>query len=264
MFVKLANIVEGVVDGFEIDPAPLELPDRRLADLHASEAPKARRVEARFQREVKVEMRGKAAKRKIIGVLKRSMPVAGLPMKITTFVLKCWARYMAQTYLRNDIEPEAWRAAVRVMQQIIKATGVHEWRTEPQVIAPSTGVDFDQLQVTVEQARCYLDPQRVLLQRARSWFLRLCAEALAGTPACFAYESRTDFALEDESAGSQIQIRLNGLPARIPAEVTPVAWFEIYCGEDKAKRLKLSVVLEDIGRRLFAGRTSRGMLEVEP
>lgn len=48
MFVKLANIVEGVVDGFEIDPAPLELPDRRLADLHASEAPKLRRVEARF------------------------------------------------------------------------------------------------------------------------------------------------------------------------------------------------------------------------
>ncbi len=75
---------------------------------------------------------------------------------------------------------------------------------------------------------------------------------------------RTDFALEDESAGSQIQIRLNGLPAKIPAEVTPVAWFEIYCGEDKAKRLKLSVVLEDIGRLLFAGRTSRGMLEVEP
>ena len=95
--------------------------------------------------------------------------------------------------------------------------------------------DFGHLQVTVEQARCYLDPQRVLLQRARTWFLRLCAAASAGTPACFAYDSRTDFALEDESAGSQIQIRLDGLPARIPAEVTPVAWFEIYCGEDKAK-----------------------------
>jgi hypothetical protein len=144
---------------------------------------------------------------------------------------------------------------VRVLRQIIKATGVHEWRTEPQVIAPSTGVDFDQLQVTVEQARCFLDPQCVLLQRVRTWFLRLCAEALAGTPACFAYDSRTDFALEDESAGSQIQIRLNGLPAKIPAEVTPVAWFEIYCGEDKAKRLKLSVVLEDIRRLLFAGRS---------
>ncbi len=70
-----------------------------------------------------------AAKRKMVGVLKRSMHVAGLPMEITTFVLKCWARYMAQTYLRNDIEPEAWRAAVRVLRQIIKATGVHEWRT---------------------------------------------------------------------------------------------------------------------------------------
>ncbi len=55
MFVKLANIVEGVVDGFEIDPAPLELPDQRLTDLHASEAAQLRRVEARFQREVKVE-----------------------------------------------------------------------------------------------------------------------------------------------------------------------------------------------------------------
>ncbi len=127
-----------------------------------------------------------AAKRKMVGVLKRSMPVAGLPMKITTFVLKCWARYMAQTYLRNDIEPEAWRAAVRVLRQIIKADGVYEWRTEPQVIAPSTGADFDQLQVTVEQARCYLDPQCVLLQRASTSFLRLCAAASAGTPACFA------------------------------------------------------------------------------
>jgi hypothetical protein len=48
MIVKLANIVEGVVDESAIDPAPLELPDRRLADLHASEAPKLRRVEARF------------------------------------------------------------------------------------------------------------------------------------------------------------------------------------------------------------------------
>lgn len=74
-------------------------------------------------------MRGMAAKRKMVGVLKRSMRAAGLPMEITTFVLKCWARYMAQTYLRNDIEPEAWRAAVRVLRQIIKATGVHEWRT---------------------------------------------------------------------------------------------------------------------------------------
>jgi hypothetical protein len=71
-------------------------------------------------------MRGIAAKRKIIGVLKRSMRAAGLPMEITTSHLKCWARYMAQTYLRNDIEPEAWRAAVRVLRQIIKATGVHE------------------------------------------------------------------------------------------------------------------------------------------
>ena len=87
MFVKLANIVDGVVDGFEIDPAPLELPGRRLTDLHASEAPKLRRVEARFQREVKVEMRGMAAKRKMVGVLKRSMRAAGLPMEITTSVL---------------------------------------------------------------------------------------------------------------------------------------------------------------------------------
>jgi hypothetical protein len=103
------------------------------------------------------------------------------------------------------------------------------------------------------------------VQGARSWFLqRYTSPAPTGDALKPIGAPLTEPATNEEPEVSQTQIRLTNLLSKVPAEIKPGAWFEIYRGEGKAKRrLKLSVVLEDIGRLLFADRTGRGVLEVE-
>lgn len=260
LFLKLADIVRNIVDRFETELAPLEQAHHTLLNLHEVEAEQTAKIEARFQREARIEARRLAAKRKVVSTLNRLVPTAQLPEAITTFILKCWAPYMAQTYLRHGVASDDWRAATRVLRKIVRAAG-------PQggvgALAAPVEAFFDQLQALLRQAGCYADAQASLTQGARSWFSQRGADQVATAGA---QESRPAgaFGADEEDDLSQTQIGLRGLLSRVPAGVAPGAWFDIYRGEGKAKRcLKLSVVLEDIGRLLFADRTGRGVLEVE-
>jgi hypothetical protein len=266
LFGKLAAVVKRVIEKFEVDLTPLEQAFKDLLRLREVEGEEIRRIEARFQREARVEARRLAAKRKVVGILNRTMQNVQPPEEVTTFILKCWAPYMAQTHLRQGIESEAWLSAVKVLRQLVKAAGLPADTPNAPFAAPVEDY-FDRLRATLEQAGCYKQAQAACMQRARAWFLQRCGSQkhTADAVACRdASAPQTDAATDEEPEVSQTQVRLRGLLSQVPEEVKPGAWFEIYRGEGKAKRrLKVSVVLEDIGRLLFADRTGRGVLEIE-
>jgi hypothetical protein len=255
LFLKLQDIVSTIIDRFETELAPLEAAHQTVLALREMEARQSAKIEARFQREAHIEARRLAAKRKVVSTLNRVLPNADLPEEITTFILKCWAPYMAQTFLRHGADSEPWRVATLRLRQIVKAAN-----RPGDIGALEAPLDsyFDQLVRTLTQAGCYADTQTALTQRAHGWFAQCAAGHVA--PA----QERMGAAPDEEDEPSQTQIGLRNLLSRVPAELTPGAWFEIYRGEGKAKRrLKLSVVLEATGRLLFADRTGRGVLEVE-
>jgi hypothetical protein len=262
LLAHLAAIVSGVIEHFDADIAPLEDAYKQLLRLHEVEAEQIRKIEARFQREARIEARRLAAKRKVIGTLNRNMQNVQLPDEVTTFILKVWAPYMAQTYLRQGLESEAWLSATKTLREMVAAA--KEGRA-PGLASPfaSAEAHFDRLRATLEQAGCYKGAQVDCTQRARAWFAersRASAQVSGVEPPSAGIEP----SFEEEAEVSQTSIRLSNLLAKVPPKVKPGAWFEIYRGEGKAKRrLKLSAVLEDIGRLLFADRTGRGVLEVE-
>lgn len=267
LFGKLAGIVRGVIDTFETDLAPLEKAFQQLLQLREVEAEEIRKVEGRFQREARIEARRLAAKRKVVGTLNRYMQNVQLPEDVMAFILKCWAPYMAQTYLRQGIQSQAWHDAVGILRQIVKGARVAGNTLGARQFGIPVDVYFQRLQTTLAQAGCYKEAQVAIMRGTRDWFAqRYAAEASApdAETKLAADSPSADPTAEEEPEVGQTQTRLKLLLSRMPAEVKPGAWFEIYRGEGKAKRrLKLLVVLEDIGRLLFADRTGRGVLEVE-
>ncbi|MGH8501302.1 MAG: DUF1631 family protein [Gammaproteobacteria bacterium] len=257
LFAKLADIVTRLVGDFEAELDPFEEALRAIDRAHSVESEKIREIEARFQREARVEARRLAVKRTVVAVLNQHTQNVDLPDEVSRFVVKSWAPYLAQICLRQGTQSEAWREAVDILRQIVTTAALAD--------IPAFGIPVDayfgQLRAKLEKWGSLREPQAAALEGARRWFINHCANA---APLTAAAGPKPEVATQVRRETLRDEEHISRLLASAPAELKPGAWFEIYRGEGKTRRrLKLSIVLEDTGRLLFADRSGRGVLELE-
>ena len=281
LFKKLESIVNSVIEDFEIDTKPFEVALRQLRKIDHIESAQARETELENLALARTKAQRSVAKRKVMATLKRVMKDTQMPDCVMDFILKCWAPYMGAICLREGIQSENWQRSVLALQQIIEASQPGCTRSEVEQILGIPNHFFNKLQEQLINIHWRLEDQQGILSNVREWFNKIFTrpdstlsetentEQIVTQPNSATVETtqlvRPIVVLSEvEADEEELKSKLNKLMASLPSEVKPGAWFEIYRGEDKAKRrLKLSTILTETGQLLFADRRGHGVLNVE-
>ena len=275
LFESLDSIINSLLEGFDNDVSTFEIALSQLRKLESEETEQAKDKEAEAQQQALRKSRRSAAKRTVVQTLQRHMNERELPDPAMDFILQCWAPYMGMIFLKEG-KTERWRQSVHALLQIIEAAQPKRTRHELEQLIGSAGQFFDQIDDQLTQSPINEASREGILANVRDWFKDLMDRRSAER-----IDSADTDPVDATSSGDDPQVTLDALIAEveneveetetvfktllsaIPAEVKPGAWFEIYRGEDKARRrLKLSAILEDTGQLLFADRTGQGALEV--
>ncbi|MEA3410223.1 MAG: DUF1631 family protein [Pseudomonadota bacterium] len=278
LFFRLQSIVEAILADFDTDTRPFEDALRKLAELTARDTSEAEENEVQTRQEAVREARRSAAKRHVISTVNHFIHKKEVPDEGIQFILKCWAPYMGMLYLREGKDSKHWEEAVGALRHIIEAVQPERTHVEVEALIGRDETFFDEISGTLSESAILHENQEDILSHFRGWFhdwvgnlwkkeseSREAAVVEGAEVPEDLPEPRIEDLLPkvDPNAGEPENL-LKDLLERIPAEVKPGSWFEIYRGEDHAKRrLKLSTILEDTGKLLFADRSGRGALEVE-
>lgn len=278
LFFRLQSIVDTILADFDTDTQPFEDALRKLAELTARDSSEAEENEVRTRQEAVREARRSAAKRHVISTVNHFIHKKQVPDEGIQFILKCWAPYMGMLYLREGKDSKHWGGAVGALRHIIEAVQPERTRAEVEALIGKDETFFDEISDTLSESSILQEGQEGILSRFRDWFHGWFGNLLNAET-----EEREAAVVEgaevpedlpvpnienllpkvDPNAGAPEDL-LKDLLDRIPAEVKPGSWFEIYRGEDHAKRrLKLSTILKDTGKLLFADRKGHGALEVD-
>lgn len=275
LFKSLDSIINALIEGFDNDLSTFEIALSQLRKLEREETERSNDKEVETQQQALRKSRRSAAKRTVVQTLQRHMNEKELPDPAMDFILRCWAPYMGMIYLKEG-KTERWRQSIHALLQIIEAAQPQRTRHELDQLIGSAGQFFNQIDDQLTQSPINKASQEGILSNVRDWFKDLMDRHSAERA-----DKTEDGPVDDDASRQDPQVTLDALIAEvenevdetetvfktllnaIPAEVKPGAWFEIYRGEDKAKRrLKLSAILEDTGQLLFADRTGHGALEV--
>ncbi len=275
LFESLDSIINSLIEGFDNDISSFEIALSQLRKLEREESEQSNEKELATQQEALRKSRRSAAKRTVVQTLQRHMNEKDLPEPAMDFILRCWAPYMGMIYLKEG-KTERWRQSIHALLQIIEAAQPQRTRYELEQLIGSSDQFFNQIDGQLTQSPINKASQEGILSNIRDWFKELM-DRQTDEPT----DSGDTRPVDDDAHMANPQVTLDALITEvenevdetetvlktflnaIPAEVKPGAWFEIYRGEDRAKRrLKLSAILEDTGQLLFADRTGHGALEV--
>lgn len=270
LFVKLQKLVDTIVEEFDTDTAPFEKALARLRRIAYLESEQARSNEAELQEEARNRAQRSAAKRTVVSTLNRHLRHSSLPDEAMRFILKCWAPYMGMIYLQDGMQSEKWGQAVYALRQIVEAARPDRSLSEVEQLIGSADQFFAQITQQLAESTCIQEEQEGIIATTRDWLkaflghlptVRTAPDEDTAPPSAPSQEElRAEVAKEE---GHEHDI-LTTLLDSIPAEVKPGKWFEIYRGDERAKRrLKLSAILDESGQVLFADRSGFNALELD-
>lgn len=270
LFTKLQKLVDTIVDEFDTDASPFEAALGRLRRLAYMESEQARCNEAESQQEARNRAQRSAAKRTVVSTLNRHLRHSSLPDEAMRFILKCWAPYMGMIYLQDGTQSEKWGQAVYALRQIVEAARPDRSLSEVEQLIGSADQFFAQISQQLTESTCIPKEHEGIITTTRDWlkgFLDRLPTARnapvqeAAIPCAPSQDELLAEVVKEEGREHDI---LASLLDSIPAEVKPGKWFEIYRGDERAKRrLKLSAILEESGQVLFADRSGFNALELD-
>ena len=271
VYKQLEAIIDGILQEYDIDISSFERAVDALQTLITTEQEIAAETERQEQREiirshardvVLTEMRHLTANKK-------------LPKTVQPLILKQWPTLMCSRYINCGRESNEWLMSVMLLKLLMKCLqpikSESQWKILSHNHEPLVEAVNDELYET-QQDRAEIDAQvsalkQTFLKMLDDYGYKLVEEETIDTAeqadnavpyveeqnVVAANEVFDDEDHDEEAAKIEEQARIaREKISRLPGNLHPGIWFEIFNGDDKpVRRLKLSVVLTEVAKLIF-------------
>ncbi|NNJ98681.1 MAG: DUF1631 family protein [Gammaproteobacteria bacterium] len=269
VYNQLNNIVNGILQKYNIDIASFERAADALHKLIKSEQEMAAENERTEQREIIRQH----ARNVVLTEMRYLTSNKKLPKNVQPLILKHYPTMMCKRYIKHGKESSEWLLSVMLLKLLMKClqpvNTKQQWTMLKHNYQPLIEAVNDELYET-QQDRAEIDAQISALKQT---FLKMLDEygfKLVETSKSaqqptnsmpYVEEQNITAANEEFATGEhdketarikeQARIARDKI-SRLPSSLHPGVWFEIFNGEDKpVRRLKLSVVLTEVARLIF-------------
>ena len=288
MFGELNRVVDNILSEFDVNIDSFNQAAAELRELIANEQQTTQQNEHQAQREIIYNN----AREVIVDEVRHITAQKKVPSNVVPLVTRNWPSLMINRYVKHGKESWQWLESVMLMKLMIKCLqpiqSSQQWQTVWRNHLALVEAVHDELSTT-KQKRNLIEEQTEklkdafidlldaygykLVEEARvtsaTMFEDADAEKDADIAATRLHQAANDpmHAEEDdqelrkthiEEVAELAKAKIN----RLPSNVHPGVWFELYNGEDKiVRRLKLSVVLTEVAKLVFVDRKGVKVME---
>ena len=285
LFGKLEQVVESILNEFDIDLDSFENAVAMLEDIERDEISRSVEIETETQKAVLHAH----ARDMVLAELQQHAKNQQLPKASQKLILKHWSTLMFHRYIKHGKQSEQWQqasSAARQLIQLLQPIGssqshfrvqrekdgllelIHssllQTRQNPLEIESEINQVYTLLETMLEQSDF---SDRALSQSSDhalisdSYYPEVTDEIDSAAELDAMPDPALDF--EDEIDPLQEQARLaREKVANLPPEIRPGVWFKVFNGEDNAaRRAKLSVIVMEEAKLVFVDRMGARVIE---
>ena len=271
VYKQLETIVDGILQEYDVDISSFEHAVDALHNLITTEEEIAAETEKSEQREI---IRSHA-RDVVLTEMRHLTTNKKLPKNVQPLVLKQWPTLMCSRYINYGRESNEWLMSVMLLKLLMKCLqpikSDSQWKMLNTNHEPLIEAVNDELYET-QQDKSEIDAQiaalkQTFLKMLDDYGYKLVVEETVETAeqadnavpyveeenVVAANDEFDDDEHDEEAAKIEEQARIaREKISRLPGDLHPGVWFEIFNGEDRpVRRLKLSVVLTEVARLIF-------------
>ncbi|MBT8126631.1 MAG: DUF1631 domain-containing protein [Gammaproteobacteria bacterium] len=281
VYLQLKSIVHTILHEHEVNRASFEKAVDELQLLISQE----NKIAAEKERAEQQEIIKQHARDVVLSEMRRVTKHKIVPKSTRPLLLKHWPTLMFNHYIHHGIESSSWLSSLELfnilMESLQPITKKPQWQKLKDNHESLVKMVSDELHKT-RQNRNEIDAQIAALKQTLKKMLEAYQHELdAETPSEAATqiattaqdtteehgkaeEGEVDTSEHDDKAArieEQVRIAREKI-SRLPTDLHPGAWFEVFNGEDKPiRRLKLSVILTEVAKLVFVDRQGRKVIE---
>ena len=266
IYHDLEEIVDSILEKFDIDIVAFETAVEALEDIIKKEEQLTTETERQQQRQIFQEH----ARNIVISQLKMVSCEKQIPNKVRPIVLKHWSTLMLNRYIRHGRNSEQWVQSVLLLKLLLKCIQPIKYTSQYNLLknnhmALLQAVN-DELYNTQQDksdiANQIAELKSYFLQMIDDYGFKVVDKNDKEMPEETLNETSVD-STEDELEQVQQQTKIARQKlAQLTSSTKPGVWYEIFNGEGKAvRRLKLSVILTDAAQLIFVDRKGVKVIE---
>ncbi len=267
LYQSFSELVENISLRYEDDVRifsfALEELDRIAQDLKQQSEPKEEEV----QQEVKLEAQRLLARKVVLYELKKQVDNRKIPGDYQPLVIKAWAPLMMFNYVQYGRRGKQWRESVDLLSQILMAIFIDPRDTKSmsqfglleENLLNKMQEKFATSDLDAEFVTTALEPFKKRYQALKKLWDNSKEQLMAATPETYPMPTEEE---EYEEVEAEVVYSSAEKLAMLPSDIRPGAWFEIYTGEDCAKRrLKLFTIIKESATLVFSNRAGQRILD---
>ena len=265
IYSDLNDIVNNILNEYQIDTVCFENAVDTLYDLIEKEERLSKSKEFEEQREIIREH----TRNVVISTLRELTTNKKIPVDVQPLILKNWSTLMFNLHIKHGKESYQWMESTLLLKLLLKCLQPIQHKSEWEFVnnnhfALVEAVN-DELYNT-KQDKKDIDKRVSLLKKT---FLDMLDqhgyafdEVEYDNEQDYIPESiNTDMEQELDIARQEAQIALEKI-SRLPENVRPGVWFEVFNGDDKAvRRVKMSTILTEAAKIIFVDRKGIKIIE---
>ena len=279
VYGELKRIIDRIVQEYDVDLASFDLAVDDLQALIRNEEAIAVETERSEQHAIIKQH----AREVVLKEMRRITTHKVIPKDVRPLVLKYWPTLMFNHYMSHGIESDEWLLSLKLFRLMMEhMQPIHDesqWKTLKDNHQALINSIIKELYKT-RQHKAEIDAQVSALVQVYRRMLDAYQDQVekvpetpvqadeAAAPDHFetngaAQEKNIEDHDDNQAARIEEQLRIaRGKISKLPSDVQPGVWFEVFNGEDKPVRhLKLSVVLTDVAKLVFVDRHGVKVME---
>ena len=279
LFIKLEEIVNTLLEEFDVDIVSFQLASDELNKLTEKEQEKFQDNEKKTQRNILQEH----ARQVVLAELQYHVMNKELPKTVHPLVLKHWSTLMFHRYIRHGKNSHEWNESIDLLKLIIKslqpAESYDDWTSiksnYPELVETirnelhDTKQDKDAVNTSLDALNQAFEDvlERSEFSEQEQAMEETSSEELSNTEydeEASIFDKLPEVEPEpEEPTPMEVDAEISRQKiARLPQDVRPGVWFEIFNGEDSAlRRLKLSVIIMEEAKLVFVDRLGVKVIE---
>ncbi len=266
LYDELEDIVDSILDKFDIDIVSFEKAADDLRNIISKEEKLTTEIEQQQQKEIFQEH----ARNIVITQIKMVSCEKTIPNNVRPLVLKHWSTLMLNRYIRHGRDSSQWIQSVLLLKLLLKCLQPIRYQSQLNMVKSNHEALLEA--VNDELYETHQDKSDITgqIEALRSQFLDIInshnlkivdADDNEISTAELIASSAEDTEEELNTIKEQTDIAKNKI-AQLSSSTRPGVWYEIYNGEDKpVRRLKLSVILTDAAQLIFVNRKGLKIIE---
>lgn len=265
IYSEIDDIVSTILNEYEIDTVCFDNAVDTLYDLIEKEERLAKTKEQQEQRTIIREH----ARGVVISELKNLTAQKSLPKNVQPLVLKNWSSLMFNRYIKHGKESYQWLESILLLKLLMKSLQPIEKNSQWEFLNSNHSALIEAVNDELYETSQDKEDIESRMSLLNNTFLSMLDEfgytleevEEIEQPCEVAEIIDIDMERELAAAQKEAQVALNKI-SRLPENVKPGVWFEVFNGEDRAiRRVKMSTILTEAAKIIFVDRKGVKVIE---